>query len=261
MVSFLLLTFLTLKLSVRAPEVAQLQRLFNHIGSKDNTYDNDLKVTGVRDSRALDRPKVLPVYCPFTQRRINGFWDWSVTVDDGNISKEYFVLHPINDVVAICRIDEGAELEPVEPDSRDMDRIFPVAYALFREDGLLLERTPMVLTVHGELIKDADCDIDTDLGDSNAPIETVTSTVVDDDDDVVELLAEFEVGYESFVLVRLLEPVYFIAGDKSSACISRVYEDLELKEYELLSPEESDILTPLIEDAILHQGMDSFGGR
>lgn len=60
------------------------------------------------------------------------------------------VLHPCDEVVALVGFDpDSGAPELIDPDSKLMDELFPVAAALFEEDDVELMRTASVLTMQG----------------------------------------------------------------------------------------------------------------
>lgn len=61
------------------------------------------------------------------------------------------VLHPCDEVVGlVCFDPDSGAPELIDPDSKLMDELFPVAAALFEEDDVELMRTASVLTMQGE---------------------------------------------------------------------------------------------------------------
>ena len=216
---------------------------------------------------APDTLKTVVVRCPRSNRHVECFWDWSLGVGGVTGDKDrkvYFVLHPINDAVAICRLDESGELEPLDPDATDMDAVFPVAAALFAEEGgLRLQRTPTVLTLQGDIYADGDDDHTDDedgAGDDDGDTEKNGFYLDeahggDPDDDVVELLAEFEIEDDAYALVRLLEPVCLIAQPIDDIGVQS--NDTPPTECVLLSDEEGESVAPTLEGAILALGIKS----
>jgi hypothetical protein len=200
---------------------------------------------------APDSLNAVLVRCPSSGRQVDCFWDWCLTVG----SRQYLVLHPMNEAVAICRIDGVGEMEPLDPDSVEMDAIFSVAAALFDEDGLRLNRSPTVLTIEGELGDGDEGDNDEYSEDQDDALDAADEIGTelgcgDGDDDLVELLAEFEIEDDAFALVRLLDPVYFIAEPAKERAFLLPDSPGECV---LLNEGQSEQLAPIFEQALLER--------
>lgn len=120
--------------------------------------------------------------CLETSRAIECFIDSSVTVKD----ETYYVLEPCDDVVAIVAFDDNDEPNVIDPDSEEMDNIFPFAVAVFDEEDINLIRSAGVLTMMSE---SEDDDEDGDDGDD------------DDDDEGIFLLIVCKYARNSYVML------------------------------------------------------------
>ena len=87
-------------------------------GRLGNSVRNSAGATTVLTEAPVESSAVL-VRCPETNRVVECFWDWSVRVAAGDKElsivghKEYLVLHPCDQAVALCRVDDSGELEPI----------------------------------------------------------------------------------------------------------------------------------------------------
>ena len=88
--------------------------------------------------------------CLETNRAIECFIDSSVVIKD----ETFYVLEPCDDVVAIVSFDENDEPNVIDPDSEEMDNIFPFAVAVFDEEDIHLLRSAGVLTMMSESEED-----------------------------------------------------------------------------------------------------------
>lgn len=150
---------------------------------------------------------------------------------------EYTIGVPCDYCVALCYFEPDGNLVPVELNDKLMDDIFPVAQNIVDEEfgeELALERTPQTLTLVGELEEDeTDDDMDDDEEDEDE------DAVAGEED--VEVLLSFEHRGTEFNLVRLLDPVLLVG--------KRNAERPEIRD--LLTPEESDRVMPLLEEMFL----------
>ena len=99
-------------------------------------------------------------------------------------------------------------------------------------EELSLERTPQTLTLVGEL--------DTD-DDEEEEEEEEEEDDLDDDEEEVEILLSFEEDDVEYLLVRLLDPVLLVGKSMKG----------EKNKCELLSPDESEKIMPILEDLFL----------
>jgi hypothetical protein len=127
-----------------------------------------------------------------------------------------------------------------------MDDVYPIAEHIVNEefgDELVLQRTPQTLTLVGELEDDDDDEDDDeeelDDGDDDDG-EEEDGGLYDGDEDV-ELLLSFEHRDKEYNLVRLMDPVLLVGKADPER------EDLRT----LLTPEESERIMPLLENAFL----------
>jgi Protein of unknown function (DUF3727) len=152
---------------------------------------------------------------------------------------EYTIGVPCDYCVALCYFDEpDGNLVPVELNDALMDDIFPVAENIVMEEfgeELVLQRTPQTLTLVGELEEEEDEDEDEDEEDE----DDEDSPYAGDED--VEVLLSFEHRGTEFNLVRFMDPLLLVA--------KRDPERPDMRN--LLSPEESDKVMPLLEEMFL----------
>jgi len=159
---------------------------------------------------------------------------------------EYTIGVPCDYCVALCYYDPDGNLVPVDLNDQLMDDIFPVAENIVTEEfgeELVLQRTPQTLTLVGELEEDDDEDED----DEDDEDEDGDSPYEGDED--VEVLLSFEHRGTEFNLVRFLDPVLLVA--------KRDPERPDMRN--LLSPEESDRIMPLLEEMFLKMHSDRDG--
>ena len=153
---------------------------------------------------------------------------------------EYTIGVPCDYCVALCYFDPNGNLVPVELHDKLMDDIYPVAENIVLEEfgeELSLQRTPQTLTLVGELEEDED-DSEDDLEDDEDD-EDEDSPYGGEED--VEVLLSFEHRGTEFNLVRLLDPVLLVG--------KRDPERSDMRN--LLTPEESDRIMPILEDMFL----------
>jgi hypothetical protein len=193
-------------------------------------------------SSSEDVAEAVIARCTTTNRFIECFVDWSIVVK--NVS--YFVLQPCDEVVAFLSFDGSGEPNLIDPLSKEMDDVFPVANALFEEDDIHLMRTANVLTMQGDLENDDNEDgseDDEDEDDEDDDADEEDGEEEQGQGEKVEVLADFEIEDKPYSLVRFMEPVYLIAK-------------LVSKEYVLLSEDEGAKIAPLVEESI-----DARGGK
>jgi hypothetical protein len=99
-------------------------------------------------------------------------------------------------------------------------------------EELSLERTPQTLTLVGELDTDDDDEEEEEKEDEDD---------LDDDEEEVEILLSFEEDDVEYLLVRLLDPVLLVGKSMKG----------EKDKCELLSPDESEKIMPILEDLFL----------
>ncbi len=158
---------------------------------------------------------------------------------------EYTIGVPCDYCVALCYFESDGTLVPVELNDKLMDDIFPVAENIVMEefgDELSLQRTPQTLTLVGELEEEEEDEDDTDEDD-----EDDDSPYSGEED--VEVLLSFEHRGKEFNLVRLLDPVLLVGKRDPDRPDMR----------NLLTPEESDKIMPLLEDMFLKFHADGDG--
>lgn len=148
---------------------------------------------------------------------------------------EYTIGVPCDYAVALCYFTEDEQLIPLELSDPKMNEIFPIAESIVEEefgDELVLQRTPQTLTLVGEL-EDDDDDFDDDEGDDEDDDE--------DEDEEVEVLLAFEQDGRQYNLVRMMDPMLLVGKADKEDPMKRI----------LLTPEESDVVMPAIEDMFL----------
>lgn len=158
---------------------------------------------------------------------------------------EYTIGVPSDYCVALCYF-EKENLLPVEINDKMMDDIFPVAENIVMEEfgeELVLQRTPQTLTLVGELEEDDEEEEEEDFEDEEGDDDMY------DGEEEVEVLLSFEHRGKEFNLVRLLDPVLLVAKTDPERPDIRY----------LLTPEESDIAMPQLEELFLkyHEERDS----
>jgi hypothetical protein len=203
--------------------------------NKDKDNDNETYLT-----RISDEDEGVPI--PFVDNTGNAFIDCYADSIASINGVEYTIGVPCDYCVALCYYDND-NLVPVELTDKLMDDIFPVAENIVAEefgDELALQRTPQTLTLVGELEEDEDGDDDDDDPDDD---EIYTG------EEEVEVLLSFDHRDTEFNLVRLLDPVLLVGKTDSER------PDLRM----LLTPEESDVMMPALEDMFLkyHEDRDS----
>eukprot|EP00545_Synedropsis_sp_CCMP1620_P007738 CAMPEP_0119005370 /NCGR_PEP_ID=MMETSP1176-20130426/1674_1 /TAXON_ID=265551 /ORGANISM="Synedropsis recta cf, Strain CCMP1620" /LENGTH=225 /DNA_ID=CAMNT_0006957159 /DNA_START=53 /DNA_END=730 /DNA_ORIENTATION=- len=141
---------------------------------------------------------------------------------------EYTIGVPCDHSVALCYF-HGDQLVPVELEDDLMDDVYPIVESIVAEEfgeELVLQRTPQTLTLVGELEEeDMEDEEDDDMDDEDA----------DDGGEQVEVLLSFEHRDKEFNLVRLMDPVLLVG------------KEVEAGKRQLLSPEESDKVMPVLE--------------
>ena len=198
---------------------------------------------GVYLTRVSDEDEGVPI--PFVDTSGNSFIDCYADSIAAISGVQYTIGVPCDYCVALCYYDDTDNLVPVELNDKLLDDIFPVAENIVAEEfgeELVLQRTPQTLTLVGELEEDDDEDEDDDEND-------------DEDDELytgeeeVEVLLSFEHRGTEFNLVRLLDPVLLVGKTDPER------PDLRI----LLTPEESDLVMPALEDMFLkyHEDRDS----
>lgn len=133
---------------------------------------------------------------------------------------------------------------PIELDDAMMDDIFPVAEMIVEDEfgeELVLQRTPQTLTLVGELEEGGDEEEENEGEDWDDDRD-------DDLDEEVEILLSFEHDGGEFHLVRLLDPVLLVGKEHQDGDDKRV----------LLTPEESDLVMPELEEIFLAYQEDEF---
>jgi hypothetical protein len=173
----------------------------------------------------------------------------------------YFVLHACDDLVAIAKHDDDGPIL-IDSDSEEMDQIFPVASALFKEDGIDLIRSASCLTMHRDF---GDFDIDDETGevgdhkeedDREEEEEAMTGKENESDDDsgndegdfddslesAPEIIGDFEIEDKPYSLVQFTEPMFLVARKSSDSEFG--------DEYELLNATENARIAPLFQETI-----------
>lgn len=188
-------------------------------------------------TRVSEEDEGVPI--PFLDKNENTFIECYADSIANLGGQEYTIGVPCDYCVALCYFEPDGNLVPVELNDKLMDDIFPVAENIVMEEfgeELSLQRTPQTLTLVGELEEEEEDD--DDLEDDED----------DDDDDSpyageedVEVLLSFEHRDTEFNLVRLLDPVLLVG--------KRDPERPDMRN--LLSPEESDEVMPLLEEMFL----------
>jgi len=69
----------------------------------------------------------------------------------------YSVVHPCDEVVAICRYDNEGEMIPIDPEGTEMDDLYPFVSHMLEEEELYLMRTATTLTLQVESKDDRAC--------------------------------------------------------------------------------------------------------
>jgi len=162
------------------------------------------------------------------ERGIDCYIDSYATVDD----VEYAIGSPCDYAVALCYFEGDEQLVPIELDDPLMEEIFPIAEEIIEDEfgeELVLLRTPQTLTLVGELEEsEMDGEDEDDFGDG-----------VNESEEEVEILISFEEDGQEYHLVRLLDPVLLVGkiGNENTRI--------------LLTPEESDIVMPKIEEMFM----------
>jgi len=160
---------------------------------------------------------------------IDCYVDSYATVD----GVEYTIGIPCDYTVALCYFEGDEQLVPIELDDPLMDDIFPIAEGIIEDEfgeELALLRTPQTLTLVGELEEsEVDEEDDDEFDDDDMA----------DSEEEVEILVSFEEDGQEYHLVRLLDPVLLVGrGGNENTRI-------------LLTPEESDIVMPKLEDMFM----------
>jgi hypothetical protein len=159
---------------------------------------------------------------------------------------EYTIGIPCDYSVALCYF-EGENLIPVELNDALMDDVFPIAETIVAEEfgeELVLQRTPQTLTLVGELDLDEGDEDDEDDEDDDDDDEDL-----EDGEEEVDVLLTFDHRGTEFNLVRLLDPILLVGKTDPERPDMR----------NLLSPEESDKIMPILEEMFLEFQADSEG--
>jgi len=161
-------------------------------------------------------------------RGIDCYVDSYATVD----GVEYTIGSPCDYAVALCYFEGDEQLVPIELDDPLMDDIFPIAEGIIEDEfgeELVLLRTPQTLTLVGEL-EESEVDEDDEYDDEDD---------IDESEEEVEILVSFEEDGQEYHLVRLLDPVLLVGkiGNENTRI--------------LLSPEESDMIMPKLEQMFM----------
>ncbi|CBN74826.1 conserved unknown protein [Ectocarpus siliculosus] len=164
--------------------------------------------------------------------------------------ERYLVAFPKDPAVAIA-FDENGEVSPVPNDDPIMDELFPLAEACVADlgPGVTLLRTPTTLTVQGlnELVdeaKDREAEGGDPEGEGEEKEEAGEAEEEEDDDDdeedadEVELLGEFLLEGEEFLIVRFLEPILILAKEHTPG------------NYLLIDEEEEQDAIPLVDEML-----------
>eukprot|EP00903_Cladosiphon_okamuranus_P009836 g9349.t1 len=160
--------------------------------------------------------------------------------------ERYLVAFPKDPAVAIA-FDENGEVSPVPNDDPIMDELFPLAEACVADlgPGVTLLRTPTTLTVKGlnELVEAKDRESeDEDVHEDDADDEEGGGEEEEDDEDEeadeVELLGEFLLEGEEFLIVRFLEPILILAKEQAPG------------KYMLIDEEEEQDAIPLVDEML-----------
>lgn len=247
MMKYLFLAFLLLQFSaawvLRHPRIVPTR----HFSSIQPSANPALDLEDP-DFEAED-PSVV-VRCLATNRVIECFID--CTVEDNGV--QYYVLHPCDEVVGIVKFDQAGVPDLIDPDSKEMDDLFPTASVLFAEDDdINLIRSATCLTMQGDFEDDDDEADDDDHGDgAREGLEAENDEDMDledeqecdnDGDEKVELLSDFEIEEVPYSLVKMMEPMFLVAKRASGV-------DAMVDDFELLSSAESSRIAPLVEVAI-----------
>lgn len=119
--------------------------------------------------------------------------------------KEYLVVYPVLDAVTIAELRPDGVLEAVE----EHDELLPAARAALEEEQLQLIESAYVLTV------DDDDALDTEILDEDSEddddVEDQEILVDEDDENAVEVLAEFGHNGQGYVVARALAATVLIA--------------------------------------------------
>jgi hypothetical protein len=156
---------------------------------------------------------------------------------------EYTIGVPCDYCVALCYFEDNGNLVPVELTDKLMDDIYPVAENIVQEEfgeELSLQRTPQTLTLVGELEEEDEDDDEEDDDDEDSDYEG---------EEDVEVLLSFEHRGTEFNLVRLLDPVLLVGKTDPERPDMR----------NLLTPEESDAIMPVLEEMFLQFHEDGDG--
>eukprot|EP00579_Thalassiosira_antarctica_P007799 CAMPEP_0201895810 /NCGR_PEP_ID=MMETSP0902-20130614/43341_1 /ASSEMBLY_ACC=CAM_ASM_000551 /TAXON_ID=420261 /ORGANISM="Thalassiosira antarctica, Strain CCMP982" /LENGTH=238 /DNA_ID=CAMNT_0048428233 /DNA_START=72 /DNA_END=788 /DNA_ORIENTATION=+ len=185
------------------------------------------------EKMAEDDDQVIAFMDVSGEKGIDCYIDSYATVD----GVEYAIGSPCDYAVALCYFEGDEQLVPLELDDPLMDDVFPIAEEIIEEEfgeELVLLRTPQTLTLVGELEEnELDEDDEDDLGDD-----------LNETEEEVEILISFEEDGQEYHLVRLLDPVLLVgkAGNENTRI--------------LLTPEESDIVMPQLEEMFISNQED-----
>lgn len=185
------------------------------------------------EKMAEDDDQVIAFMDVSGEKGIDCYIDSYATVD----GVEYAIGSPCDYAVALCYFEGDEQLVPLELDDPLMDDVFPIAEEIIEEEfgeELVLLRTPQTLTLVGELEEnELDDDDEDDVGDD-----------LNETEEEVEILISFEENGQEYHLVRLLDPVLLVgkAGNENTRI--------------LLTPEESDIVMPQLEEMFISNQED-----
>ncbi|CAM9792994.1 unnamed protein product [Scytosiphon promiscuus] len=183
--------------------------------------------------------KPVELECPRTGKTLVCYAERIAVVS----GERYLVAFPKDPAVAIA-FDENGEVSPVPNDDPIMDELFPLAEACVADLGpdVTLLRTPTTLTVKGlnELVEEK-----SEGGDDDADGEEELSGALEgdaedeeEDADEVELLGEFLLEGEEFLIVRFLEPILILAKEQTPG------------KYFLVDEEEEQDAIPLVDEML-----------
>jgi len=149
----------------------------------------------------------------------------------------YASMTPVDTPVAMTLLQDGIMIEI--DDEELVETLFPTASAVCSEMGLALLRTPVTLTVSGEL---SDDDSDSEgsaresLLNSMEELDEVDEVGEDEEDEGAEVLLSFFHDSRKYYLVRLLEPI-FVVG-----------KQVQITDFVIPSDDEMDAVGPVLEE-------------
>ena len=160
-------------------------------------------------------------------RSLPCFLEHSIDIDD----QEYVLLMPVNSPIEIFAWDDSDDEEETLLDIPDeeLDEVFSTARAVLAEQDMTLERTALTLTATGELPQpDEENLITLDLGEEGDEMSP----------EQLQLLADFYYNEQKYSICTPTDPLLIFAS---------MQEDGKPK---LLSPEEFQMMRPLLEDKL-----------